>query len=98
MAQADLMTYDDDFDSEDERDRGRNKYGVQVQHGKKGKKVSSASAKKELKDSAKKVGEPKFDEISHIAEEEEDDDDIDLLAKFVEGADSELIKDHSNII
>ena len=92
------MTYDDDFDSEDERDRGRNKYGVQVQHGKKGKKAPTASANKVQESSAKKQGEPKFDEISQIAQEEEDDDDIDLLAKFVEGADSEVVKDHSNII
>ena len=42
------------------------------------------------------------DDISDITktepEDEEDDDMLDTMARFVEGADSEIIKDHSGII
>lgn len=43
------------------------------------------------------------DDISDInaktePEDEDDDDMLDTMARFVEGADSEIIKDHSGII
>lgn len=29
---------------------------------------------------------------------DDDDDDIDAMAKFIEGADEEIVKDHSNML
>lgn len=79
-----------------------NKPGLQVIHGKKGKKSKVVNPSTSPRGSAKtaKESEPGFGGISNIdgneIQEEDDDDDIDEMAKFIEGADVELVKDHSN--
>ena len=95
---AQLLDYNDDFDEEDIYNKGPlNKPGLQVIHGKKGKKGRVADSS----GSARQLKEPEnaFGGISNIdgneIQEEDDDDDIDEMAKFIEGADVELIKDHS---
>ena len=94
MQTAALMQYDDDFDEEElyaGKDKAKTKYSVRLNENK--------SPQKKKEDLPEEV----FEGISEIKdpyenEDEEDDDDdmLDTMARFVEGQDIELIKDHSN--
>lgn len=93
MQTAELMAYDDDFDEEEMLKAKHKKYTVGL--------VKSQDRRKEA---TLEFGNEDISDIqaaSHKADAqedlEEDDDMLDNLDRFIEGADVELVKDHSDI-
>lgn len=108
MKQADLMQYDDDFDEEDFFDgKGGKKYAVKFTGNTKGENVVMGKKNKNKrakdKEETKQIVPENISEIAKASDDGnlnaqddlEDDDDIDIMAKFIEGQDIELVKDHS---
>ena len=90
MQQANLMQYDDDFDEEAEQMNKRQKYKVDLVQ------PSNPNKSSLVMEEIQPI-KPKPEHTGTL-EESDDSEDIDAMARFVEGQDIELVKDHSSLI
>ena len=98
------MQYDDDFDEEDFYDKTqgqKKKYQVEMARKQRPKEESKGSfgeknmvVSEEISEIAKKSESDNFNPQDEFDLEDEDDN-LDFMDKFIEGADVELVKDHS---
>mmetsp|Transcript_10451 Transcript_10451/g.17539 ORF Transcript_10451/g.17539 Transcript_10451/m.17539 type:complete len:137 (-) Transcript_10451:603-1013(-) len=98
IQQATLVEYDDDFDEEKllQNNQGRSRSAVPRSQTKVEVQPARDIALNSTQDFDKLSEIPDPSKLRGVQEEEDDDDLVDEMARFVEGADQDLVMDRSN--